>query len=948
MNPSDFLGAVCPDGLLVRATKVRAKDRKGKEFWAFHHKIAQGTAQLAQSITETAESNDTYYALASFAEGFHLNAKGKKVLRVRNNVSELKALWFDIDFKDGLEGQAAVVKALQSHCKATGLPAPSILVSSGNGIHAYWPLVDAIPVERWQVLADGFKDAAKKTGLQADLVCTADACRILRPPGTVNLKDPENPKPVKVLYSSGRLFKVEELESCISRSHSETPNILLNSLPEHLRRAGTSQTDSKEFTGAAASSGTTTIHSSFSNLVDHCGSMSHMLKTHGATASEPLWKDTLQLLSHCQDGEIYLHDVSDGHPEYSPQDTKDKWEQRKESDAGPTLCSTFEMHLPEICAVCPHRGKIKTPLHVGQVKSKPKTGMPLNYRVGPKAGGIQKLVIDDDGVKSWVTVLRHNIDNLKVTRSVQDGSRELSFEWSVTGGDAVKLEIPGSSLGNINKLRELTSHNGLFLVDREPVEFVRLMGLWLEQLQKNRLETKVTDQLGWIIETNAETLEEQIVGFSCGSESFLSDGSQENGVRVKREYETVAGYYEPKGSYDKWKDVANFITQQNYPAFTAVLATAFAAPLVRFTGEQGALVGLYSTESGVGKSSMMKIAQSVWGSPIHGINSVNDTRNSVTRKMGFINNLPAYWDELRGEGTMDDFCEMAFQITQGKEKTRLDSTARMRTSVSWCTMMTAASNDSIFDAMAQKYHDTDAGMARVFEIPMQAAASSMAPDKISKMIDKLQLNHGHAGRVYAKYLAENVKEVEQKYDEVSDMLVKMYKRTAVERYWFAAMTTMVTGAILAKRAGIVEIDVPKLIKYLGNILGRMRDRTKTEKSDNDVMGQVSQYYQAHADRVLMIKEFPHMSQNGAAYEPTIVSLPQTPKIILVRSELDKTLRFTKKDFTSWLHARGYKPAYVIRKLIHSHGAKEMKAQLALGTKFALPRTFLIEVPFDGE
>lgn len=935
MDPSSFLRTVCPEGVLVLAVKVSNKNPQGKPYTTFRHHVSRNPEQLLSQVENLPAGLDIYFALASWEQGFHLNTKGKKVIRVRENVSKLKALWFDIDFKDGYKDIPATAKALKEHCAKTGIPSPSLLVSSGNGVHAYWPFDEAIDHVRWQVLADAFKDAARVTGLSADLVCTADACRILRLPGTFNYKDPSNPKPVKVIFNSGKTFSAASLESVLVKDD-------LGEVPAHLRPI---KGAADEFTGAGAGG---EVAASFLSIISQCGFAKHLVETHGAESTEPEWRDTLQLLKFCEDGEMFLHDVSDGHPGYNVDETNEKFAQRKSNTAGPTLCSSFATYRPDICHKCPHWGKIKTPVHLGQTDNKPVIGMPHNYRIAKKGGGVQKLVIDEEGSKEWVTILRYTIDDLRITRSVQDGSQECTFEWWAEGGEIRRFEMPSSFLGNSHKLREFAAENGMVLIRNEATEFTTLMGTWIEQLQRSRKETRVTEQLGWVIERNQETEEEAVIGFSCGSKTFMRDGTEDGGVRVKREYEPIAKYYEPKGSYEVWQGVAAFITEQNYPAFTAVLATAFAAPLIRFTGEQGALVSLCSQESGVGKSSAMKIAQSVWGSPIHGINSVNDTRNSVTRKIGFINNLPAYWDELRGEGTMDEFCELAFQITQGKEKSRLDSSARLRTSVAWNTMMVAASNDSIFDALGLKYKSTDAGMARVFEINVMPVTSEISPSEISSMVDKLQLNYGHAGREYAKYLSTNFTEVEKTYMAWRVWCDAKYNRKAVERFWFAAMITMLTGATLASKAGIVNIDVKKLATYLGQILAQLRARSSHTVDSNSAMELVAQYEQAHQDRILTVKAFPGAKVNSVNYEPEIIStLPHSGRIIIWRSLDDAAIRFSRTDFARWLISRDENPGAVIAKLKKDHGAVETKSRLAMGTKLALPRMQVLEVPYES-
>ncbi|GAG51256.1 unnamed protein product, partial [marine sediment metagenome] len=167
MKLLEFLKAVVPPGHLVSAHMEEGT------YKYFQHTVADTHQQFAQQIVTHAQSKkDTYYALASFTQGFHRNAKDKRVVRVRENVAELKSLWLDIDFKDGYADSQAAILSLREFCKGAEMPPPSVLVHSGNGLHVYWPFTHSIPLNQWQLLADGLKSAAKQHGLRADLACT--------------------------------------------------------------------------------------------------------------------------------------------------------------------------------------------------------------------------------------------------------------------------------------------------------------------------------------------------------------------------------------------------------------------------------------------------------------------------------------------------------------------------------------------------------------------------------------------------------------------------------------------------------------------------------------------------------------------------------------------------------------------------------------------------------
>ena len=298
-----FLEAVVPPGQLVSAHMAEGS-ADGRSFRYFQHSVANTHRQFgSQIITHAKTRLDTYFALAAYKQGFHKNSKGKRVIRVRENVAELKALWLDIDFKDGYATPHEAAASLA----ALPLPAPSILVHSGNGLHAYWPLKQAIPLAQWQGLADALKVEAKRAGVKADLACTGDPCRVLRPPGTFNWKDPANPKKVKLLYSSGKLFDVAELGILPCQGTLNT--------------GGISATDvHNEFTAGVGKG--KSEPATFQEVIKHCAVSRHIAETQGKEASEPEWVAALQLLKHCTDADLWVHEVSKGHPGYDPQATQ--------------------------------------------------------------------------------------------------------------------------------------------------------------------------------------------------------------------------------------------------------------------------------------------------------------------------------------------------------------------------------------------------------------------------------------------------------------------------------------------------------------------------------------------------------------------------------------------------------------------------------------------------
>jgi len=130
------------------------------------------------------------------------------------------AVWADFDDT----GDAAEVMA---RIRSAGLPNPSIIVSSGHGIHAYWLLAKrARPGEVVPVLK------ALAAALDSDSsVC--DAARIMRLPGSLNLKySPAVPCSIRSL--SPLRYDLAHLQNILTTHLQPARDLRLHGVPELL------------------------------------------------------------------------------------------------------------------------------------------------------------------------------------------------------------------------------------------------------------------------------------------------------------------------------------------------------------------------------------------------------------------------------------------------------------------------------------------------------------------------------------------------------------------------------------------------------------------------------------------------------------------------------------------------------------------------------------------
>ena len=188
MNTLDFLGGLLSSTGHYCIFAARKEDNtRAQKFYATLEEVERAAQKF------DADGFDVYFALSTFKEAT------KDAGRKGPNAHELKSLFIDLDCGPLKEypSQKLAVDALRSFCKQLSLPKP-LMVNSGRGVHAYWPLTEAVSAEQWVDAAERLKRACADNGLLADPAVTADVVRVLRVPATHNYKE-DPPLPVEFL-----------------------------------------------------------------------------------------------------------------------------------------------------------------------------------------------------------------------------------------------------------------------------------------------------------------------------------------------------------------------------------------------------------------------------------------------------------------------------------------------------------------------------------------------------------------------------------------------------------------------------------------------------------------------------------------------------------------------------------------------------------------------------
>jgi len=875
----------------------------------YHQTSTSKLEDLEDIIKKVINNNlDVYYATSTF----------KSSKREAVNVKEKKTFYIDIDCGEG-KGYAAKAegcKALYAFCAAINLPKPNLLVDSGGGVHAYWVLDKVVSLPAWQVVATALKTACLRNNFKADPACTADAARILRVPGSNNYRHGTH-IPCRIIHESPKDYTLMEIAWPLKGIIAETKTLV----------AVTPSTKVDINTDLSAGIDANKVYYAVP-MIKACPVLSGITKTSGANCNEPLWMHTLNILAFAEDGEKFIHVVGNQHKGYTQQSTLNKFTLRQQAKAkgatGPTLCTTFEQYLPDVCSACKYYKKIKTPLVLGIPEVK--LHLPAGYMQNEH--GVYRKVEGE-----LRKIFPYQIFEFEAFFDYDSNGVVLSFTYHMAKAIGY-AEVPLKVLADARGLAATLSIYAIALQRKQQAEFTQLMTTWYQDMQKAKQVKQLTSHMGW-------TKCGKLTGFVTGSTILWDNGTEGHSVMLDKK---LKAQYTPKGTYEVWRTAAQYVLNQNNPESAAAIATAFAAPLIKFTGVSGILFSIISSKSGTGKTTALKIAQAVWGCPVRGINALDDTTLSVAHKMGYLNNLPAYWDELRMQEDVKQFIRLMFQISQGKEKSRLTSTINQQDMGTWKTLITVASNESLLDHVDQTVKNTDAGRLRVFEIEMLNYISSRRLAEANRIFLPIDNNYGHAGIMYAKWIVTNHKLVEETVVKNIELLTNKLTVASDERFWVCVIAALISGAAFASKAGIIKFDVPALVSYLMKEFIKLRGVVKDEYESTDAtaIGHLFTYMGQRQSHTAVIE---HKAVKNIP-QGAVLLIPERTPVYIVISKGDNSVRVNYKDFKDWLYKNSQSPSWILTEL-ERIGAEVKRGVLCQGLPGTIDsRIKLIDIPLN--
>ena len=414
MSGADFLKRVLPwpqdgaPGLVnVHWTRPEGHGMPGKPFTRLDDFM---------SFIDWAKNNpgfkDIYFCLSLQSETGPLKNNGiPSAKRSKHNARAVKAIWLDIDCNkeppNGYRRKEDAAAAILKFCETTHTPYPMAIVDSGNGLHVYWISDKPLSPDEWRPYANGLHALAVQHELFHDAI-TTDIARVLRVPGTFNNKQVPS-KPVKIL-----LLAPTDLSFSSALSHLLTTNA-----KKHTPNGAQNRVTAEDFvvdpailaTPPAAALAHLPLNKftlkaydfpplPWKPIQEGCPFFADALKTHGKEHSQPLWNQTILATTFLQDGEQLAHELGNAHPDYIPDTTQAMWDrkmkEREELGLGWPSCRAFEEAGCKLCKICPHYGKIKSPLNLALQTAQPvpDTGPVKEGKIHPVAALMTRFTLN--------------------------------------------------------------------------------------------------------------------------------------------------------------------------------------------------------------------------------------------------------------------------------------------------------------------------------------------------------------------------------------------------------------------------------------------------------------------------------------------------------------------------------------------------------------------------
>jgi len=191
-------------------------------------------------------------------------------------------------------------------------------------------------------------------------------------------------------------------------------------------------------------------------------------------------------------------------------------------------------------------------------------------------------------------------------------------------------------------------------------------------------------------------------------------------------------------------------------------------------------------------------------------------------------------------------------MSQGRGKDRLQSQSNtVRDNLtSWQGISLSSANASFEDKLGTIKDTPDGELMRFIEYEI-GYTDAISTEEGKRIFDhQLRENYGHAGAIYAQYLIANIEEVKEDLLAVQAKVNSDLNLTQRERFWSAVIACNITGALIAKRLGLIDYEIGKVYKWICKHVKEAQETAKVPLDDSSSI--IGDFLNRHIRNVLVI------------------------------------------------------------------------------------------------
>jgi hypothetical protein len=852
-----------------------------------------------------------YYSVGRMANHVEVDAAtGKtKYRRTKAHASWFKAICFDLDIGGKYATQGEGHKAVLEATRAMGMPAPMV-VSSGRGIHYYWPLVEPITAATWEQVSMALRAALEEYQVQIDVSKIHDTSMILRPAETHHKKQVPW-KDVKVL-SDCPDYDIADITVTLSKWIGAIPakaqgakrtNSIMSAILDNCNLNVEAIGKKCQQVGALMASG-----GEFDVL--------------GNIAPYGMWTASLMLAKFTPDPDAAIMMLCSAHPDFDMAASQSKM---GTFSGKPPSCDQFEKACPGGCNGCPSKGVVFGPGSLNEeVLAAPTTPTALAIAAAAGAPAARQMppdyYISNGQVFTDVTVEIKNKDEVtgktivtknKVKTLVCPYEIHVLAMYHDVWGPRAAAHTAATALISVKYPMdgEHEHEMPMVAVTNGGKDFSTYLGnkqiIIASETVQNRTRSYLMNYLASVQARAASGVDFTHFGwqkdgsFLCG-ETLVGSPSQNTLRRLKGTAKNYSDQIKHHGDRNAWADLTSLIDQPGGEPLGVSLLMACAGALGNVSGAATPLISFVAPDSGTGKTLSLGFGNSAFMSPnAEFMFGPNDTPNARYNGFGILGDLSASMDEITTMEPMD-LVSLAYAASHGTEKRTLTQDRSARVPESWRAPVRVTANRSLFEVYEIAQSKDEPLRMRTMEFLLDTRTFVAAHGKTLYL--GMHDNYGFA------------------LPEIADAIITMGGRRAVwdkgaalfeskfdkrmqwlpeERFRRNATAVAFIVGRIGKQLGLFRFDVDRVINYILDNCLRMRANAHVVVKDAfDIIGQ---FMQEHNDQLITTRKV-----GGAAEQ---VQFP-VPQVACMRMELildsagvlqpGSRLAINNAVFKSWL------------------------------------------------